>query len=164
MFRNNNDSDSDTDTDSEELNNKNNKKNNNHEKKDSDSSDEINNFDNFEKDDDINNFDRNIEFDEFNKENDIDMNFREDIHIHKHMRNARKCTTIINGLNLNKEKTKEFLTKVKQKFGIGGCQKTIEEIDNNNLVFVFMGDYREKIKQFLIKEYGKDEDSIIIHG
>jgi len=163
MFRNNNDSDSDSDSDSEELNNKNNKTNKiNTGKKDSDSSDELNNFDNF--DDDINNFDRNIEFDEFNKENDIDMNFREDIHIHKHMRNARKCTTIISGLNLNKDKTKEFLTKVKQKFGIGGCQKTIEEIDNNNLVFVFMGDYREKIKQFLIKEYGKDEDSIIIHG
>jgi len=112
-----------------------------------------------------NNFDDFDDFDKFNNENNFDVDFGEDIHIHKYIRNAKKCTTIISGLEFKDPKdVKDFLSKVKIKFGIGGCQKTIEEISTKNLVYVFMGDYREKIKQFLVKEYNKDESCIKIHG
>ena len=112
-----------------------------------------------------NNFNDFNNFDDFNNTNNFDVDFGEDIHIHKYIRNAKKCTTIISGLEFKDPKdVKDFLTKVKVKFGIGGCQKTVEEISSKNLVYVFMGDYREKIKQFLVKEYNKDESCIKIHG
>lgn len=102
----------------------------------------------------------------YKPEDDLDYQFDNDIHIHKHMRGGgKKCNTIISGLNFkNKEETKEFLSKITKKFGIGGCQKIVTEIDEKNTVLVFTGDYREKIKTLLIEEYNKDEESIKIHG
>lgn len=106
-----------------------------------------------------------LNFNFYNPENELSVKFDNDIHIHKQMRGAKKCITIINGLNFNtKEETKDFLGKIKKKFGIGGCQKIISDIDENNMVFVFMGDYREKIKSLLVEEYNKNDESIFIHG
>jgi translation initiation factor 1 (eIF-1/SUI1) len=143
--------DSDSDSDSDKNNENLNKKNNN---LDDDFDDDIDNFNKLSMND----------FDDDNL-NSFSANFNDEIHIHKHMRNAKKCTTIVSGLEFKDSKgEKDFLSKVKNKFGIGGCQKSVEEINDKNLVYIFMGDYREKIKQFLIKEYDKDESCIKIHS
>ena len=108
--------------------------------------------------------DSNLNFNFYNPENDLITKFNKDIHIHKNMRGTKKCTTIISGLYFSKEETKDFLSKIKKKFGIGGCEKMVEEVDTKNSVLVFMGDYREKIKNLLIEEYNKEDESIFIHG
>jgi len=136
---------------------------------DTDSDSELDNNENLNdqnlNDDNINNINNLNNFDDDSLNNNFNINFNDEIHIHKHMRNAKKCTTIISGLEFKDSKDeKEFLSKVKNKFGIGGCLKSVEEINDKNLVYIFMGDYREKIKQFLIKEYDKDESCIKIHS
>ena len=104
------------------------------------------------------------DFNTFNAEQDLDDLYNNDIHIHIQMR-GRKCNTIIQGLEFStKEENKIFLSKTTKKFGIGGCQKVLEDIDKNSMVFIFTGDCREKIKTLLIEEYNKYEDSIKIHG
>ena len=100
----------------------------------------------------------------YDAENELDLQYDNDIHIHKQMR-GRKCTTIIQGLEFSsKEDNKAFITKIKKKFGINGCQKIVDDIDETNLVFIFTGDCREKIKDLLVLEHDKSEESIKIHG
>lgn len=112
-----------------------------------------------------NNTIKNDDFEFFNPEKELDMNYDNQIHIHKHQRGTRKCDTIIQGLIFsNKSEGKEFISKIKKKLGIGGCQKMMEVIDKDNMVFVFTGDYRNKIKKILIEDYNKDEDFIKYHG
>jgi len=156
MFKSNDDENVyDTDEDNNDLNNKSVSSEN--------SIENFNRFENFKKFDD---FDEDELMNEKNFEDDFnDNNFNDNIHIYKQIRNARKCQTIINGLTFkNPQDEKEFLSKVTKKFGIGGCKKKVEEINSHNLVYVFMGDYRDKIKQFLIKEYNKEDSCISIHG
>ena len=87
-----------------------------------------------------------------------------DIHMFKQSR-GKKSDTVITGLIFaTPDENKQFLKKIKTKFGIGGCHKLMEDMVKNELVFVFTGDYREKIKKLLINEYGKDSKSIKIHG
>jgi hypothetical protein len=74
---------------------------------------------------------------------------------------GRNTDTVIVGLKFNtKDNAKTFITSIKRKFGINGCQKMIEEMDNINPVFVFTGDFRDKIKKILIEEYNCIPDSI----
>lgn len=88
----------------------------------------------------------------------------DNIHMYKQTR-GRKCNTIISGLKLNdKAEIKNFISKIKKKYGAGGCHKMVPEINKINLVFVFTGDLREKIKKILIDEYQKSELSIEIHS
>ena len=85
------------------------------------------------------------------------------IHMFKQSR-GKKSDTIIAGLKFNgSEESKQFLTAVKKKFGVGGCQKDMPEISTES-VFVFTGDLREKIKKFLINDYQKNEDVFKMHG
>ena len=53
---------------------------------------------------------------------------------------------------------------IKKKFGINGCIKKIEELDPVNDISQFSGDYSEKIKDVLIKNYSKNEKDIKLHG
>jgi translation initiation factor 1 (eIF-1/SUI1) len=101
----------------------------------------------------------------FNNFGNTDINSTNEIHIYVHQRGTRKADTIIKGLEFaDKDESKKFLSSIKQAFGINGCIKTIEEIDPDNKVFSFTGNYGEKIKNELVKKYNKNEDLITIHG
>ena len=101
----------------------------------------------------------------YNAETELNLNYDNEIIIHKQLRGSKKCDTIIQGLIFNtKEENKEFISKIKRKLGIGGCQKMIEDVDKKNLVFIFTGDYRDKIKDILIQEYGKIDEFIKYQG
>lgn len=101
----------------------------------------------------------------YNPANDLNTKYDNEIHIYKHARNGKKCTTIIKGLNFTEKiDIKNFLSKIKKKFGIAGCQKILTNVDETSEVFVFSGDYREKIKTLLIESYNKEDDFIKIHG
>ena len=111
--------------------------------------------------DSVNSFNNNF----YNPETEINTNYDNEIHIHRQSRNVRKCKTIIQGLVFKtKEENKLFISKISKKFGIGGCQKMMDDIDKDKIVFVFDGDCRDKVKDILILEYGKDEDYIKYHG
>ena len=100
----------------------------------------------------------------FNAEDELREEFDFKIHIHKQLR-GRKCMSIIQGLSFNsKEESKTFLSTITKKFGIGGCLKKLDNIDESNEVFVFTGDCREKLKELLVSDYSKTSDNIILHG
>lgn len=87
-----------------------------------------------------------------------------EIHMYKQAR-GRRCDTVISGLEFEtKDMAKTFISSIKKKFGIGGCQKTMEDIDKHNLVFVFTGDLRDKIIKILVEDYKYDFKLIKKHG
>jgi translation initiation factor 1 (eIF-1/SUI1) len=87
-----------------------------------------------------------------------------EIHMYKHAR-GRRSDTIISGLEFEtKEKVKLFISTIKKKFGIGGCQKMIEDMDKDKPVFVFTGDLRDKIIKILVEDYKYDLKLIKKHG
>lgn len=78
---------------------------------------------------------------------------------------GRRCDTIISGLEFkSKDETKTFLSSIKKKFGIGGCQKDIPDIDKNNQVLLFTGDLRDKIIKILVEEHKINPSLIKKHG
>lgn len=78
---------------------------------------------------------------------------------------GRHCDTVISGLKFEtKDMTKIFISSIKKKFGIGGCQKIMEDIDKTNQVFVFTGDLRDKIIKILVEDYKYDSKLIKKHG
>jgi translation initiation factor 1 len=83
------------------------------------------------------------------------------IHIRLQKRNARKCFTIIQGLDNSKDDTITLLKKLKTKFCCAGYLKDIEEFGE---VIQMSGDNRNKIKEFLVTEYNINTADIIIHG
>ena len=100
-----------------------------------------------------------------NLEKKLNYDFNNVIHIYVKQRGNRFRDTIISGLIFpTKEEAKIFLTTIKKKFGINGSIKMMEDIDDKNEVFIFTGDYSEKIKEYLITNHGKVEDLITIHG
>jgi translation initiation factor 1 (eIF-1/SUI1) len=102
---------------------------------------------------------------DFNNSNQIDNNFSSDIHIYVQQRGTKKADTLIKGLFFTElQESKNFLSHIKKKFGINGCIKKIEELDPVNDIFQFSGDYSEKIKDVLIKNYSKNEENIRLHG
>ena len=87
-----------------------------------------------------------------------------EIHMYKQAR-GRHCDTVISGLQFEtKDMTKTFISSIKKKFGIGGCQKTMDDIDKTNQVFVFTGDLRDKIIKILVEDYKYDSKLIKKHG
>ena len=81
------------------------------------------------------------------------------------MRGNKKFQTVIQGLKFKNDKDRvEFLKNMKKKIGIGGCSKKFDDIDSNYEVFVFTGDYSDKIKDYLVNDYNKNEDFIKFHG
>jgi translation initiation factor SUI1 len=102
---------------------------------------------------------------DFNNSNQIENNLGTDIHIYVQQRGTKKADTLIKGLFFNEShESKAFLSIIKKKFGINGCIKKLEEIDPVNDIFQFSGDYSEKIKDVLIKNYSKREENIRLHG
>jgi hypothetical protein len=94
--------------------------------------------------------------------NDLN-NFDNKIHIHS-LKIKNKNTTVINGLIFNnKDENKQFISHNKKKFGIAGYQTIVEKINEKDMVFVFSGDYRTKIKNVLVETYNKSEENIEIH-
>jgi translation initiation factor 1 (eIF-1/SUI1) len=99
------------------------------------------------------------------RQNDNSHELDGDIHMFKKARSGKKCDTIIIGLIFaTLEDNKNFLKKIKTKFGTGGCHKEMPELSKNSMVFVFTGDCREKIRKLLVADYGKDVKTIKIHG
>jgi translation initiation factor 1 (eIF-1/SUI1) len=87
-----------------------------------------------------------------------------DIHMYKQAR-GRNTDTVISGLKFeSKEEAKLFVSSIKKKFGIGGCQKMMEDMDKDNPVFVFTGDLRDKIIKILVEDYKYDPKTIKKHG
>ena len=96
--------------------------------------------------------------------NELDNFLNEKIHLH-HKQRGRKCQTLIVGLIFNsKDDIKIFLSKVKKKFCVSGSHKKIIELDDKENVFEFAGDIRDNLKDYLIAEYNKNEENIVIHG
>jgi len=76
-----------------------------------------------------------------------------EIHMYKQAR-GRNTDTVIVGLKFNtKDNSKTFVSSIKRKFGINGCQKIMEEMDKENPVYVFTGDLRDKIIKVLVDDY-----------
>lgn len=83
-----------------------------------------------------------------------------EIHMYKQAR-GRNTDTVIVGLLFNsKDNSKSFVSSIKRKFGIGGCQKIMEEMDKENPVFIFTGDNRDKIIKVLVENYKCDISAI----
>jgi translation initiation factor 1 (eIF-1/SUI1) len=102
---------------------------------------------------------------DFNNSNQIENNLYSDIHIYVQQRGTKKADTLIKGLFFHEQQeSKNFLSHIKKKFGINGCIKKIEELDPVNDIFQFSGDYSEKIRDVLIKNYSKNEENIRLHG
>jgi translation initiation factor 1 (eIF-1/SUI1) len=100
-------------------------------------------------------------------EAELNYEIDQEIYIKKIMRQKKtnKFDTIIIGLNMNNDtEINNLLRKIKTKFGIGGYKKEIQDPDTKKLlnVLVLNADYPEKIKDFLVKELKRSEDSIII--
>jgi TusA-related sulfurtransferase len=115
----------------------------------------------------MNQFDLNNNFDFLNAEQEFHLEMENQIYIKKIMRKkkANKFDTVIIGLDMSDvAKINTLLSKIKTKFGIGGCRKEIEDHDTNKIceVLVLNGDYIEKIKDFLVKELNISASSVII--
>lgn len=74
-----------------------------------------------------------------------------------------KNKTYIYGLEqvMEKQKLDDFLKKIKKKLGCGGV---FSEDDQNVKMIEFMGDHREKIKEFLLEDKIISADKIEIKG
>ena len=105
-----------------------------------------------------------INEDIINEESYDTESINKEIHMYKHAR-GRRSDTIISGLEFEtKDKAKTFISSIKKKFGIGGCQKMIEDMDKDKPVFVFTGDLRDKIIKILVDDYKYDPKLIKKHG
>lgn len=106
------------------------------------------------------NINENITGQEYNETKTMDR----EIHMYKQAR-GRNTDTIISGLSFSsKDEVKKFVSYIKKKFGIGGCQKMMEDMDKDEPVFVFTGDLRDKIIKILVDEYKYDSKLIKKHG
>jgi hypothetical protein len=79
-----------------------------------------------------------------------------EIHMYKQARGRNTDSVIVGLVFKSKDIAKTFISSIKRKFGINGCQKTMEDMDKENPVFVFTGDFRDKITKILIDEYKID--------
>jgi|688.fasta_scaffold801397_2 translation initiation factor 1 (eIF-1/SUI1) len=101
----------------------------------------------------------------YNPETELDDKYSNEIHLHRISRGARKSDVIVQGLVFKtNEESKEFIKLVSKKFGISGCQKTMEDYDKKNKIYIFTGDKRDEIANILIEKYNYDNDFIKYHG
>jgi translation initiation factor 1 (eIF-1/SUI1) len=109
--------------------------------------------------------DNNEKDDSIQHQECIDTNsINNEIHMYKQAR-GRRSDTIISGLQFKtKDEAKAFILNIKKKFGIGGCQKMMEDMDKDFPVFVFTGDLRDKIIKILVESYKYDPKLIKKHG
>jgi hypothetical protein len=83
-----------------------------------------------------------------------------EIHMYKQARGRNTDTVIVGLLFNNKDNSKTFVSFIKKKFGINGCQKMMDDMDKENPVFVFTGDFRDKIIKILVENYKCDIKAI----
>ena len=88
----------------------------------------------------------------------------EKIHIHLQVKTARKCITIIDGLELTPEEEKTFLKKAKTKFATSGYKKLMTEYNESKEVYCFFGDKRYAFVDLLKSDFGKIDDIMQVHG
>ena len=113
------------------------------------------------KDTDISN---NFDFE--NPKTEFDEQIENLIDIYKVINRKRSnhYNTIVKGLNyLEKDKLKTVMSKIKKSLGIGGAEINSEDIDPDNKVILFQGDFAQKIKDILVKELKRDEYYFNIH-
>ena len=99
--------------------------------------------------------------------NDILINeLTTEIHIKIQQRNGRKRWTFVEGLdkitlppNIESDKFLENITRTFKK--TFNCGVTLQKPEN---IFQLMGDHRQGIKEFLIKNNLADENQIKMHG
>lgn len=84
------------------------------------------------------------------------------LHLRVQKRNAKKCITTVSGLSY-KFQLDDMKSLIKHLKKILNCSGTIIREDND-IIFQFSGDQRNKLKQFFIDENIADDQSIIIHG
>lgn len=97
---------------------------------------------------------------EENPETDNTIISYNEIHMYKQARGRNTDTVIVGLIFKSKDNAKTFVSSIKKKFGINGCQKMMEDMDKENSVFVFTGDFRDKITKILVDEY-KCEPKVI---
>ena len=88
-----------------------------------------------------------------------------DIHRIVNPKKAGHYNIIVKGLiNLEKDKLKGLMSIIKRKLGIGGGAliKSVD-IDPDNDVILFSGDFADKIKTIIVKELQVDESKITIY-
>ena len=88
-----------------------------------------------------------------------------DVHRIVNPKKAGHYNTIVKGItNLEKDKLKALMSTIKKKLGIGGgALMKSEDIDPDNDVILFSGDFAEKIKTIIVKELQVDETKITIY-
>lgn len=107
---------------------------------------------------------------EFNQiltpEQQINSLFENKIHIHKILRpgKANKFDIVISNLNMTDINVgKALVRKIKIGCGVGGAVTTNKDIEKNGYVISLNSHDGERIKNFLIDNYGVDEDMIVDH-
>ena len=84
------------------------------------------------------------------------------IHLRVHQRNARKCTTTVEGIDSSLS-LKKMLTYFKKKFNCNGALVQESKNSSKNIIQL-SGDHRSQIKQFLIEEGISSVSNIVVHG
>jgi translation initiation factor 1 (eIF-1/SUI1) len=105
-------------------------------------------------------------FDFENPKTEFDEQIENLIDIYKviNRKRANHYNTIVKGLSyLEKDKLKTVMSKIKKSLGIGGAEINSEDIDPDNKVILFQGDFAKKIKDILVKELKRDEYYFNIH-
>jgi translation initiation factor SUI1 len=79
-------------------------------------------------------------------------------------RNARKCITIIEGLDEKDfdKGLKNLLKKMRKLFSCNGSMDKDKETEA--IVLKLQGDQRENVKSYIMQKYNIMEEDIIIHG
>jgi translation initiation factor 1 (eIF-1/SUI1) len=108
------------------------------------------------------------DFENILKENENRLNekYENIIHLHKRMRNGRKCMTYIQNFKLDKEESKNFLSNVQKTLNSSGSYKIDKKDEDfsSEKVYIFNGDHQNKIKEILISEYKIDPENIKFSG
>ena len=82
------------------------------------------------------------------------------IHLRLQQRNARKCTTTIEGIDPSLD-YKKMIRYFKKKFS---CNGSITTSDEYGKIIQLTGDQRENVKIFLIENEITTIDRIVLHG
>ena len=80
------------------------------------------------------------------------------VHLRIQQRNARKCVTIVENLELEDEELEKFVATLKKRLSTNGT------IKKKGRVVTFHGDQRQAVRAYLIEQMDMDEENIIMHG
>jgi translation initiation factor SUI1 len=91
---------------------------------------------------------------------------KEKVHIRKQQRNRRKCIITVSGLgpylDNNKKKMKKIAKELQK--SVTHSSVALKEDKEYGMVLVIQGDWRKKIKEWLINSEFVSKDNVILHG